>query len=911
MSAGYTMAAVETTAESAASSSAGSYWNVPPSASVYSEQKKFMPKGTTQAVELLRFVTAYKKGVEALIDITPYSALIRSAADTDGDLTFFAFIDTWVGNNTPETHNVMSVDPNAGKCFPSTQQREAWGDGGRSGNGWQLDADMVFFPRNGLIDTRPRESITISSGYYGSYAIGAITTHEGTVSDNGNNIMLTEGADFTGTLDAEVYPCPAGGKDVERAFKIGQLTKRVQSEGGESSSVASVVDEVYNQLVGDSMTTLSVSGEGNSGRVEMAYDTNEVTLTPGMPVWYEKDDLEIHGNGSRTGYGDFPGPAIGQVISASNGRATVAINGTCVPGNGTHWLPRLKLERHPGALGLSRKLADSMRGLAMAEKMDENKTTLALLNMNRGKEHGKNHRKPAEEDPLIFHPFLVGMGKNEEYQPLPILGQVDLGFLKKDGDCAPAMLSFLQTKEIYGAGENSSNTTETESQYDPGSALATAERLLQKAGSTTTLTNTLNDGDKVCVLARRANGRVFERSFPMPTFFPAPIQATQPHSGGSFSHKASSGDRALLQFAVTGHGWSGSTEQCGEFCHAVYHININGINAFNVTEWRDDCEKNPVSGQYGTWEIHRNGWCPGSVEPGLYLDVTKWAKNGQNTISVDLSVWSSTENKYEKYTNYNNYLRGADGAVLFVGATMFIYDGDAYDSIKAQRKAFTAAEAALRNGCSHPEALRPPTEVNGAFALMQLGERSQPVAEKSNPSRASGLQAPTAYNHESFASLGESMGSKHNRASNRHTRNRLSFLAQSRRLRTGARYNFEARAPWYQFDEGHEGTQVYAGAKVVPAFKDSLIQINKREIRIKVKKDQLPKEWGHAALHLRLEAPGFRGGTMDNWDRMGSLGMVFDEDAKTTTDSASPVKLHPSMGQKLTRSWKLNRWSAL
>merc|ERR1719454_1641354 len=119
------MAAVESTAESAASSSAGSYWNVPPSASVYSEQKKFMPKGTTQAVELLRFVTAYKKGVEALIDITPYSALIRSAADTDGDLTFFAFIDTWVGNNTPEEKPIMSID-DRGQCTPSTKQQEAW-----------------------------------------------------------------------------------------------------------------------------------------------------------------------------------------------------------------------------------------------------------------------------------------------------------------------------------------------------------------------------------------------------------------------------------------------------------------------------------------------------------------------------------------------------------------------------------------------------------------------------------------------------------------------------------------------------------------------------------------------------------------------------------------------------------------
>merc|ERR1719163_1062497 len=121
--------------ESGAAGGQGSDWNVPATAAVYSEPKKTMPKNATQAVELLRFVTAYKKGIEALVDITPYSALLRASADTDGELTFFAFIDTWVGNNTPETKPIMSID-GAGTCTPSTKQEEAWGGGGESGNGW-------------------------------------------------------------------------------------------------------------------------------------------------------------------------------------------------------------------------------------------------------------------------------------------------------------------------------------------------------------------------------------------------------------------------------------------------------------------------------------------------------------------------------------------------------------------------------------------------------------------------------------------------------------------------------------------------------------------------------------------------------------------------------------------------------
>merc|ERR1740117_2710667 len=157
----------------------------------------------------------------------------------------------------------------------------------------------------------------------------------------------------------------------------------------------------------------------------------------------------------------------------------------------------------------------------------------------------------------------------------------------------------------------------------------------------------MSPGDKICVLARRATGRVFERSFELPTFEPA-------------AKAGNIGDSVLLQLAVTGHGWSGSTEQCGEFCHAIYHIKVNGKSAADVTEWRNDCEKNPVSGQFGTWEIHRDGWCPGSVEPGLYIDMTKWAKTGKNEISVDLSVWSSKTKRYERYTNYGNYFGGGD-----------------------------------------------------------------------------------------------------------------------------------------------------------------------------------------------------------------------------------------------------------
>jgi len=878
----------------------GSNWNGPPTAAVFSEQKKSMPKGTTQAVELLRFVTAYKTGVEALVDITPYSALIKSTADTDGELTFFAFIDTWVGNNTDESSPVMNLD-SAGKCMPGTKKHEAWGAGGTQGNGWQVDANMVFWPRTGFIDTRPRESVTISSGYYGSYSIGAITTHEGTVTRGGSSIDLKGGADLTGTIDAEVYPCPNGAKDVEHGIKMGGLANKVLADEDGPNSADAIVQDVYNDLVKDFTTVLSVVRSDTGKRqAEVNYD-DETRLEPGMPVWYDYDDI-VAQNGSSVN--DFPSAqSIGKVATANGSRATIDITGSCMPGNVTldKFLPRLKMERQPGALAKARSLADSWKTFKQRMAKEEHPQIISLLARERSV-----HRREADESP-VFKPFLVGSAVTAEntnvFSPLPILGQVDLGFLQKPGaDCAPPSLSFLQEDEeawtMPGTGDKSvdkkaTKVTKEVSKPWPGSATAAAARLLAKVGVSSGAASKsnmmLSDGDKVCVLARRSNGRVFERTFELPTFVPAAGAGSAAAANGArMTAMPASGtkpDRVLLQFAVTGHGWSGSTEQCGEFCHAIYHINVNGKKAADVTEWRDDCEGNPVSGQSGTWTISRDGWCPGSVEPGLYLDVTKFLKKDRNEISVDLSVWSSLQRKYLKYTNYGNYFGSGDGAVLFVGASLFIYDGTAVDAIKRQKQAYTAAEAALRDGCSSPKALQPPAEVNSAFG--SLLERSETATRRTQPIESN--------NNEEDEKKDSLKG--------------ISFLAQQSALEARNRYNFEGRAPWYKFEEASEGLPgARVGAKVVPAFKDGLIQINSREIRVKVKAKSLPQEWGQAAMHIRLERPSTVDGLeMDNWDRVGSLGLVFEEGAKTTTDPKSMVKLRPSTGRELRTSWSLSR----
>merc|ERR1712205_50431 len=107
----------------------------------------------------------------------------------------------------------------------------------------------------------------------------------------------------------------------------------------------------------------------------------------------------------------------------------------------------------------------------------------------------------------------------------------------------------------------------------------------------------------------------------------------------------------------TGHGWESTEEGCGEFCKMKYHLGFDHGKSFEFMQWRDDCKNNPTgNSQYGTWWEPRNGWCPGSVSSGVYIDVTdslnlEKANTGGHRVTLDVSVLSSRSDKYETFTN--------------------------------------------------------------------------------------------------------------------------------------------------------------------------------------------------------------------------------------------------------------------
>lgn len=85
-------------------------------------------------------------------------------------------------------------------------------------------------------------------------------------------------------------------------------------------------------------------------------------------------------------------------------------------------------------------------------------------------------------------------------------------------------------------------------------------------------------------------------------------------------------ERAKLRLVTTGHGWGNSnTGNAAEFYHAIHNLQINGEDTFEQDLWQI-CNPNPdgCTGQQGTWQYSRAGWCPGIIPRPFFYDLTPY-----------------------------------------------------------------------------------------------------------------------------------------------------------------------------------------------------------------------------------------------------------------------------------------------
>lgn len=341
---------------------------------------------------------------------------------------------------------------------------------------------------------------------------------------------------------------------------------------------------------------------------------------------------------------------------------------------------------------------------------------------------------------------------------------------------------------------------------------------------------------KVCVVQKNTQGHVFSRQF-------------EPNLQVN--------ERAILHLTITGHGWAATSESCGEYCHAIYHLHLNGQNFANVTQWRDDCYLNPGGpAQHGTWYESRNGWCPGSVEPGIYIDVTEHLdKTGRNEFSLNLTVWQNLTHRYALYTDISGFIQN-DVAMLAVTANVLLYGSYAVTAVLTAPQAFSKAEAALRDGCSDPEKLKPPKVVH----FLSDDFASSDEARKENEEQVIDTCPPSQ-----------------------------------------VPFDFETRAPWYFYNHSKEilpGKP--SGAKYLPVIDSRLVQINTRTVTGQVDSLKFQGDWQQLALRFRLMNPEFL--EMDRWDRVGSVGVMIPKTLQNVQIRTSETSPTPSS----SKYWRMS-----
>ncbi len=105
--------------------------------------------------------------------------------------------------------------------------------------------------------------------------------------------------------------------------------------------------------------------------------------------------------------------------------------------------------------------------------------------------------------------------------------------------------------------------------------------------------------------------------------------------------------RVEARLIGTGHSFN-NTNNCAEFCIMRMDLYANGTMN-SVIPWRNDCDINPISPQYGTWQYDRNGWCPGAAVLDHRVDLTDQLVPGQdNVLDFDIRMYNG-----EEYNNVN------------------------------------------------------------------------------------------------------------------------------------------------------------------------------------------------------------------------------------------------------------------
>ncbi len=124
-----------------------------------------------------------------------------------------------------------------------------------------------------------------------------------------------------------------------------------------------------------------------------------------------------------------------------------------------------------------------------------------------------------------------------------------------------------------------------------------------------------------------------------------------------------------LKFTATGHG--SDANYCSEFCSTNYQVKVNGTAVATRRIWRDNCGKNQLWPQSGTWLYDRANWCPGAMVYPHQTTLT--GVTGGTTFNTSL--------QFDSYVSTGGASYTTEGTLIYYGPMNKTLDATVEDII--------------------------------------------------------------------------------------------------------------------------------------------------------------------------------------------------------------------------------------
>ncbi|MBI3511894.1 MAG: T9SS type A sorting domain-containing protein [Bacteroidetes bacterium] len=127
---------------------------------------------------------------------------------------------------------------------------------------------------------------------------------------------------------------------------------------------------------------------------------------------------------------------------------------------------------------------------------------------------------------------------------------------------------------------------------------------------------------------------------------------------------------------VTGHGMD-TPQNCAEFCPKNHYYYVGSNLEYTKLVWRDNCARNPLYPQGGTWVYERSNWCPGAEVWTYDMELTPFVTPG------DTAVLNHDAEPYSNTGGWDYYQ--VEDQIVYYGAPNFTLDARLEDILSPSK----------------------------------------------------------------------------------------------------------------------------------------------------------------------------------------------------------------------------------